>query len=148
MPNQGEAVLTLVDGSPESTRAARFASAIARRAGARLVVLVPAVSRPGPPPPGDRDATETGRSERQAALEEAERRVRALEPDLRGVPSVELRAPELETSFADAVLRVTEQEPCLTVVLPRRGPRLLARMLGDDTSRLLKRSRVAVTLVP
>lgn len=141
----GDAVVTLLDGADESRHAARHAAEVAQRVGTRLVVLAPVAGSVS----GTRRAgTEVGAATRAAALEEAEHRFHGLRSEMNGEESAELRATEIQGSVADTVLDLLERERCLTVVLPRRGPGLVMRLLGDDTQDIVKRSPVPVTLVP
>jgi nucleotide-binding universal stress UspA family protein len=85
---------------------------------------------------------------RQRELEEADRRLHDVTKRLQLVGPVELRIAEVRRSLAQPVHQLLEREPCLTVVLPRRQPGLIMRLLGDDTADIVKRSPVPVTLVP
>jgi nucleotide-binding universal stress UspA family protein len=146
------AVIVLIDGSEETLRAALFASGLAARARTRLVVVSPAFTNPVPIGSGGRLPPDVSAAvhevRREDAYEEADRRLHDIRRRLELTGSVELRIAEVGQSLAESVLVLLERERCLTMVLPRRGPGWLMRLLGDDTDDIVKRSRVPVTLVP
>ncbi len=143
-----DSIAVLVDGSEETFRAARFASVLAARSGSRLLLVSPMAARPGRGFLGSGDAKDRSEASMVLAREEAERRLEVIRKEVDPSVPIEFRAVQVGRTVADAVLEVVAGERCLTLVLPRRGPGLLMRLLGDDTARIIRRSPVAVTLAP
>ncbi len=145
---QRDSIAVLVDGSHETLQAARFASVLAARSGSRLLLISPMAARPGRGFLGSGDSKDRSEASVALAREEGERRLEAIRKEVDPAIPIEFRAVQVGRTVAEAVLEVVEGERCLTLVLPRRGPGLLMRLLGDDTARIIKRSPVAVTLAP
>lgn len=146
------AIMTVIDGSEESRRAARFASELARRASARLVVVVPAVPKPTPALVHGRALGEAKpaveAAARSAAFDEAGRQLHAVREELDAAVPVEFVVAETRGTVTGTILDHLDPARTLMVVVPRRQPRLLMRVLGDDVPQLVKRCPVPVTLTP
>ena len=136
-------LLVAIDGSEPSTRAAKFAAALARGLNAELT-LVHSIS-PIMPFPGD---LPLGITELNASLERFGERVLrqtrdCLEPD---TSSVKTRV--IHGSPAASILHLAQQEGYDLLVVGSRGGNGLSRLvLGSVADRLVRASEIPVTVV-